>query len=146
MAGYARARTFRHRLNVVARLRRFLLGRPLGECVDAGRDNFLLLRLVAALLVVLGHSFVLTGDLQAAGDPVHLLLPRTHAHLVGVALFFTISGFLITLSFQRKPQLTRFLRARFLRLWPGLAVLFTTLAFNLLGDGLRDSFDPRASH
>jgi peptide/nickel transport system permease protein len=33
-----------------------------------------------------------------------------------------------------------------LMLWPGLAVLFTTLAFNLLGDGLRDSFDPRASH
>ena len=27
--------------------------------------------------------------------------------------------------------------------WPGLAVLLTTLAFNLLGDGLRDAFDPR---
>jgi peptide/nickel transport system permease protein len=27
--------------------------------------------------------------------------------------------------------------------WPGLAILFTTLAFNLLGDGLRDAFDPR---
>jgi peptide/nickel transport system permease protein len=33
-----------------------------------------------------------------------------------------------------------------LMLWPGLAVLFTTLAFNLLGDGLRDAFDPRSSH
>jgi peptide/nickel transport system permease protein len=33
-----------------------------------------------------------------------------------------------------------------LMLWPGLAVLLTTLAFNLLGDGLRDAFDPRASH
>jgi peptide/nickel transport system permease protein len=30
--------------------------------------------------------------------------------------------------------------------WPGLAVLLTTLAFNLLGDGLRDSFDPRSSN
>jgi len=29
-------------------------------------------------------------------------------------------------------------------LWPGLAVVFTTLAFNLLGDGLRDAFDPRS--
>jgi ABC-type dipeptide/oligopeptide/nickel transport system permease subunit len=28
-------------------------------------------------------------------------------------------------------------------IWPGLAVLLTTLAFNLLGDGLRDAFDPR---
>jgi len=32
-----------------------------------------------------------------------------------------------------------------LMLWPGLAVLFTTLAFNLLGDGMRDAFDPRAA-
>ena len=33
-----------------------------------------------------------------------------------------------------------------LMLWPGLAVLLTTLSFNLLGDGLRDAFDPRSSH
>jgi peptide/nickel transport system permease protein len=33
-----------------------------------------------------------------------------------------------------------------LMLWPGLAVLLTVLAFNLLGDGLRDAFDPRSSH
>ena len=32
-----------------------------------------------------------------------------------------------------------------LMLWPGLAVLITTLAFNLLGDGLRDAFDPRST-
>jgi ABC-type dipeptide/oligopeptide/nickel transport system permease subunit len=32
-----------------------------------------------------------------------------------------------------------------LMVWPGVAVLLTTLAFNLLGDGLRDAFDPRAS-
>jgi peptide/nickel transport system permease protein len=28
--------------------------------------------------------------------------------------------------------------------FPGLAILFTTVAFNLLGDGLRDAFDPRS--
>jgi peptide/nickel transport system permease protein len=33
-----------------------------------------------------------------------------------------------------------------LMVWPGLAVLVTTLAFNLLGDGLRDAFDPRSTH
>jgi peptide/nickel transport system permease protein len=32
-----------------------------------------------------------------------------------------------------------------LMVWPGLAVLLTTLAFNLLGDGLRYAFDPRSS-
>jgi peptide/nickel transport system permease protein len=32
-----------------------------------------------------------------------------------------------------------------LMVWPGIALLLTTLAFNLLGDGLRDAFDPRSS-
>jgi ABC-type dipeptide/oligopeptide/nickel transport system permease subunit len=27
--------------------------------------------------------------------------------------------------------------------FPGLAILLTVLAFNLLGDGLRDTLDPR---
>ena len=39
-----------------------------------------------------------------------------------------------------------YLTQPWLMVWPGLAVLFATLAFNLLGDGLRDAFDPRASH
>jgi peptide/nickel transport system permease protein len=33
-----------------------------------------------------------------------------------------------------------------LMVWPGLAVLITTLSFNLLGDGLRDAFDPRSAY
>ena len=41
---------------------------------------------------------------------------------------------------------TFYLTQPWLMLWPGLAVLLTTLAFNLLGDGLRDAFDPRSSH
>ena len=28
-------------------------------------------------------------------------------------------------------------------LWPGLAILFTVVGFNLIGDGLRDALDPR---
>ena len=32
-----------------------------------------------------------------------------------------------------------------LMVWPGIALLLTTLAFNLFGDGLRDAFDPRAT-
>jgi peptide/nickel transport system permease protein len=30
-------------------------------------------------------------------------------------------------------------------IFPGLAILFTTIAFNLFGDGLRDAFDPRGT-
>ncbi len=37
-----------------------------------------------------------------------------------------------------------YLTQPWLMVWPGLCILATTLAFNLLGDGLRDAFDPRA--
>jgi peptide/nickel transport system permease protein len=39
-----------------------------------------------------------------------------------------------------------YLTQPWLMLWPGAAVLLATLAFNLLGDGLRDAFDPRGAH
>jgi peptide/nickel transport system permease protein len=33
-----------------------------------------------------------------------------------------------------------------LMVWPGLGILFATLAINLLGDGLRDALDPRGTY
>jgi peptide/nickel transport system permease protein len=41
---------------------------------------------------------------------------------------------------------TYYLSQPWLIVWPGMAILIATLAFNLLGDGLRDAFDPRAQH
>jgi peptide/nickel transport system permease protein len=38
-----------------------------------------------------------------------------------------------------------YLTQPWLMVWPGMAILSATLAFNLLGDGLRDAFDPRSS-
>ena len=47
---------------------------------------------------------------------------------------------------QPSPTGSKFYTAQpWLMVWPGIAVLLTTLAFNLLGDGLRDAFDPRSS-
>lgn len=40
---------------------------------------------------------------------------------------------------------TYYLTQPWLMVWPGLAVLLATLAFNLLGDGMRDAFDPRST-
>jgi peptide/nickel transport system permease protein len=40
---------------------------------------------------------------------------------------------------------TYYLAQPWLMLWPGLMILLTTLSFNLLGDGLRDAFDPRGA-
>ena len=36
-----------------------------------------------------------------------------------------------------------YLAAPHLIIYPGLAIMVTVLAFNLVGDGLRDAFDPQ---
>jgi peptide/nickel transport system permease protein len=33
----------------------------------------------------------------------------------------------------------------YLAIFPGLAIMFTVLGFNLLGDGMRDALDPSLS-
>ncbi len=87
------------------------------------------------------------------------LLPNSMAPVI-VAATLAISGNIIyeaTLSFLglgiRQPTpswgnmlngaQTFMLTAPWLMWWPGIAILVTTLAFNFLGDGLRDALDPR---
>lgn len=110
---------------------RWILGRTLAQCVDDGVDNLLVLRLGAALLVIFGHSFAVTNALVPLRDPIHWAFPMTASQLLGVMIFFVASGFLIVLSFERRPELVRFLSARALRLWPALIVCVSAWAFVL---------------
>ena len=93
----------------------------MAELADGRRDNILLMRLIAAFLVVLGHCGLARGG-RWLFDPIAFVFPNMPSFIVGLVIFFMISGFLITLSFQRRPQLLRFLRARALRLMPALIV------------------------
>lgn len=96
-----------------------------------GRDNNLnLIRMLAAAAVLVSHS------VPIAVDPA---LPEPLKELTGVSLgtlavmmFFVISGFLIPISFERSSSRGRFLRARALRIFPGLFVNLLFVAF-LLG-------------
>ena len=111
------------------RLKTFFVGRSLGACIESGRDNVLQLRLLAAVMVIFGHSYAVLGPTIGNREPLHYIFPGIVTHVTGVNFFFTISGLLITLSWLRRPELGRFLRARFLRIWPALAVCVTLTAF-----------------
>ena len=74
-------------------------------------NNFNLLRLFAALLVLYGHGY----DLQGQAPPSFL------NHLLGLHIFFAISGYLIVSSWQNDPHLIRYLWRRSLRIFPALA-------------------------
>ena len=101
-----------------AGLRAILLGRPVGDYL-AGRDNNLnLLRMLAALTVLVSHGYLLT-----TGSPAAEPLKQATGESLGtyaVALFFGISGLLISRSFDRRASIWHFAAARVLRLWPGL--------------------------
>lgn len=75
-------------------------------------NNFDLIRLLAAFQVLLGHAF---WHLEIGG----------YSNLVvnyfpGVLIFFTISGFLITFSFDRNHDIKKYFVNRLLRIYPAL--------------------------
>jgi peptidoglycan/LPS O-acetylase OafA/YrhL len=92
-------------------------------------NNFDGLRLAAALAVVLAHMAALSGRedwLPIAG--------QTWGGL-GVLVFFSISGYLVTASWRNDPDLGRFLAKRFRRIAPGMlvAVSLSFAAVHALG-------------
>lgn len=99
---------------------------PTIEACSRGRDNnFKLLRLAAASLVIFGHSFsVVLGPSFVA--PPAPWLPMSFGGLA-VNIFFVLSGFLIAKSFDERGSVIAFIAARVLRIYPAaiLAILFT---------------------
>lgn len=87
----------------------------------AHRNNFDGLRLLGALSVLVSHQWALQGF----GEPRIL---GVTLGTCGVALFFGISGFLVTRSWLLDPNVARFTTRRLLRLWPALAVCAGSLA------------------
>jgi peptidoglycan/LPS O-acetylase OafA/YrhL len=107
----------------------WLRSRSLAEAFESGADNFLLLRFLAASMVIYGHSYPLSGmhktDIFARVDF------GADAGNTAVRLFFCISGFLVTGSLVRWPNMFAFVKARALRLFPAYAACLILCAMVL---------------
>ena len=89
--------------------------------VESGRANNLnLVRFLLAACVILSHSCDLLGRSQQ--DPAHVLLHFSNLGEIGVFGFFFISGYLIFKSAMRRDTPAQYLRARGLRIFPGMIV------------------------
>jgi peptidoglycan/LPS O-acetylase OafA/YrhL len=95
------------------------------------RNNFDALRLLAATSVILTHAFLLAEGTQDRDPLVVLTLHQCPAGLVGVFVFFAISGFLVTQSYEQTHSLPRYLVKRALRIYPGYAICILVLTFGL---------------
>ncbi len=100
----------------------------LGDVPAGSRENNLnLIRLLAAVSVAFAHSFAL---LDGGPHDIWNGLANSGAFgFIAVGIFFGLSGFLITQSFERRKSWFQFLEARWLRIFPGLffSCLFTTI-------------------
>jgi peptidoglycan/LPS O-acetylase OafA/YrhL len=86
--------------------------------------NFDAIRLIAASGVIFGHSFLFFGN------PSDRLFQFANTLSVcAVEIFFIISGYLVTQSFERSGDWLRFVLARSLRIFPGLVacILFSAV-------------------
>ena len=97
-------------------------GPVLGVELQRSANNFGLARLAAALLVVLTHTYPISG-LAPPGEWYTTLLYKPYPYLGNYAVesFFVISGLLVTRSFlSGRQSMQRFVAARLLRLYPAL--------------------------
>jgi peptidoglycan/LPS O-acetylase OafA/YrhL len=93
----------------------------LTDAIVHSRDNnFNLMRLLAALAVLIAHSWPLALG-RSVPDP---LAVTTGLGLGGIAVdvFFVTSGFLVTGSLLRRGNILEFVVARALRIYPALVV------------------------
>lgn len=83
-------------------------------------SNFDFLRLFFASLVIVSHSFPLSGE-----NELFVSITNGQESLGGLAVncFFILSGYFIFLSLKRSKTLKNYLWKRFLRLYPALLVL-----------------------
>jgi len=101
------------------------------RCIGAGRQRILFLHILPNTL---GDILVLASLWTASAI-------RTEASLSFIGL--GVSPPTPTWGNMIREGAVQLINAPWLSVFPGLAILITVLAFNLLGDGLRDVFDPR---
>ncbi|MGH7062344.1 MAG: acyltransferase family protein, partial [Stellaceae bacterium] len=95
------------------------------------RNNFDALRLLAAVSVMFSHAFLIAEGTQQNEWLIRLTGNQSILGLCGVFVFFAISGFLVTQSFETTRDPLRFLAKRGLRIFPGLFVAAIVSAFVL---------------
>ena len=84
-------------------------------------NRFDILRLIAAWLVLFSHCYPLGG--RPTSEPLASTLGIDTLGGVGVAIFFVLSGYLVTLSLERSPNVVEFARRRALRIYPALVTV-----------------------
>lgn len=91
------------------------------------QNNFDFLRFAAAVFVWYVHCYALNGQKDPLSSVIHFELSAN----LGVTVFFVISGYFVTMSYDNHNHLLAYLRNRCLRIWPALCVVVLLSVFVL---------------
>lgn len=103
-----------------------LSGVPLSDILARGNNNFDLVRLIAAAMVIISHAFLIVHGTTAAEPLASISAYTLGQHSVNV--FFILSGVLVSASLDRSEHIVAFASARALRIFPGLIVCVLLVA------------------
>jgi peptidoglycan/LPS O-acetylase OafA/YrhL len=95
--------------------------KKLSDVLKKDANNFDLLRLIAALAVIIGHSYAIAPQ-PPYQDGILTLLHFDYSGSLAVKFFFFLSGLLVTNSIITNPNIFHFLIKRIFRIFPGLLV------------------------
>lgn len=113
----------------------------LSDKADNSRNNNLdLIRLLAAALVIWSHAYPIVLGKGAEQPLTRLTYNQMSLGDLGVAIFFVLSGFLVSQSMIRLNDLTIYSKARILRIFPGL--IFCVLISIFIIGPLFSTFNP----
>ncbi|WP_127531982.1 acyltransferase family protein [Paenibacillus kobensis] len=108
-----------------------IIGGSIADRFTSRENNFDIIRLLAAALVIFSHSYPLTLGSNASEPFSKLTNGQETFGGLGVSIFFIISGFLITFSYERSANIFEYFRNRILRIYPALIVLILLTVFVL---------------
>ena len=95
------------------------------SALSEGRNNNLnLIRFCAAFAVLVSHAYPISLG-PGAVEPLQVYLGQITLGSVSVYVFFVVSGFLITQSFDRSKTVGDWIAGRVLRLYPALIIVLT---------------------
>lgn len=104
-------------------------GVPLSDILARGRNNFDLVRLIAAASVIVSHAFALVSGSAETEPLASVSIYTLGQHAVNV--FFVVSGLLVASSLDRSQDIVEFAAARALRVFPGLILCVLLTAYVL---------------
>lgn len=101
----------------------------LNDALRRENNNFDVVRLLGAILVVFGHSWAVFQSSELQEEPFRKVLGVDYSGSLAVYSFFFLSGIYITSSFDRSKNWLRFVVMRICRIYPALIICVLLTVF-----------------